>query len=234
MKSKAIFAVGSGYLVAVFLFMVYPQWLAFFVSLMGISFIGWGIVIFPKYSAQFEMRLPDIHHLPPEQQSAAQKTRIQGLPVPFGETRIVPFEVRTVFGPVISMAVTFVILTYIGGRTSGLAGVEDARMFGGLVLMYFCLFLGGPLVALSWRWYNERKVLHSAGVQFIMPGGTRKGVIYDFRDGKREYFGSSSLRFDKSWSPGELDLVLYSPDNPERSYTASSFFFHRIRRLDCN
>jgi hypothetical protein len=77
-------------------------------------------------------------------------------------------------------------------------------------------------------------VLHSAGVQFVLPGGNRRGVIYNFRDAKGEYFGSSSVRFDRSWSPGELDLVLYSPDNPERSYTASSFVFHRIRRIDGN
>lgn len=232
MKPGTIFAVGFGYLIAIFLFMVYPHYLAFFISVIGVSFIGWGIVIFPKYSAQFEMRLPDLTVLPEEKQKLAVNARIQGQPVQFGDTRIIPFDIRTLPGPVLSIVFTFVILTYMGGAARGIATVDPDRDARGVEIMYFCLFLGVPLLGVAWRWYNERKVLRSAGVQFIAPGGTRASVIYNFRDAKGEYFGSSSARFDKTWPPGELDLVLYSPHNPDRSYTASSFFFHRIRRID--
>jgi hypothetical protein len=67
-------------------------------------------------------------------------------------------------------------------------------------------------------------------MQYIVAGSNRTISFY-YRNAQGEYFGSVARRRDRSWTPGELDLVMFDQQHPARAFTASSLMFHRIRFL---
>jgi len=234
MKPAKMFLIGIAGLVAIILFEVYPQWLAFLFALVALTLVGWGIVVFPHFGTRFEMRLPElVGEISPEERARVEReARMQGAPLPFGEKRIIGFEVRTMVAPVISLVVALLLMTYASANAHGIRAQSDREVGQGMFIMYGAYVFGALMIVWASRWFNERIVLNNAAAQFLIPHGTERSVRYDFRDARGEYFGSTHVRTDKSWRPGEFDLVLYSPDNPERSFTASSLFFHRIRRIE--
>jgi hypothetical protein len=67
-------------------------------------------------------------------------------------------------------------------------------------------------------------------MQYIVAGSNRT-ISFSYRNAQGEYFGSVARRRDRSWTPGELDLVMFDQQHPARAFTASSLMFHPIRFL---
>ena len=233
MKPLGIFVIGITFLIAIFLFETYPQWLAFLMALAGLTFVGWGIVVFPRFTTRFEMRLPEFVGVEGDnRQQMESEMRLQGAPLPYGEKRTLEFEVRTRSWRLVFLVLSPLLLTYLSAGNGGLRLMNDEETGRTMMVLYGALAFGTLIVVFAARWFNERVVLNNGMSQFVIGEGDVRSVRYDFRDAQGEYFGATHLRSDQSWQPGELDLLFYKGDSPGRSLTASSMFFHRIRRLD--
>ncbi len=233
MKPAKMFLIGMGALVGIFLFEVYPQWLAFALAFVALVLVGWGLAIFPHFATRFEMRLPELVGVSEEERRKVEAAvRLQGMPLPFGEKRILDFEVRTMVGPVVALVLALLLMVYASASARGVRAATTQELGRSMFVMYGAYVFGALMIVYAMRWLNERIVLSNAAAQFLIPQGDARSVRYDFKDAKGAYFGGTHMRTDKSWRPGEFDLLLYSPENPDMAFTASSLFFHRIRRID--
>jgi hypothetical protein len=236
-RTGAIALTGLLGLVAVFLFVSYPQFLLLLAGAMVSLLLILGLLVFPFFKSQIPVVVKPIER--PDDGFEKAEARVEeppiweGKPFPVSElTQRLTVSIHLKNLPMLLATGIIALATFSVGLQVGIAtqmNLSSTRYFEVYALGYCSVFFLG----IAGLWLSERALLRNAGVAFgavqrpLEGRLTGRSVGYHFKDRGGHYHGGTKLFLGKY--PGDnIVLVLFNQANPDLSMPSWGFIFHRI------